>query len=389
MPTRRTSPRRSATRPTALPVEYDDEDDIEYEPRSRLAAATPWLAVGAAVLAIAALAVAVLGRGTDLDSCRRAAWAAMPAAADLPTGWIVNSTDLNANGMTVSIGGPAPADANTTQPVVYASVTCYGNVASTAMSQYSDTAKAAGATVTDRGQGGDAYDVDNASTGSVTTLFRVGGLIGQIADAGSAAPAELAQITTAVASAMGDKTAAGTGSGGANPSDAGASNLPNPGPSGSDSANASAAAAPELEAHMPTSVGGTTLTVQSSSAADALTDPTSRALTAALRNRGANPANLQVAQAFDETSTIDLSVIGFRLASGDGAKLKAAIIQTWLSAGAPGVKQTEVTLGGKKLTKIDYGDAGTVEYVYGGSDYVIVIDTADPNIATEAAAALK
>jgi len=112
-------------------------------------------------------------------------------------------------------------------------------------------------------------------------------------------------------------------------------------------------------------------------------------LTAALRSLGANPANLQVAQAFDETSTIDLSVIGFRLASGDGAKLKAAIIQTWLSAGAPGVKQTEVTLGGKKLTKIDYGDAGTVEYVYGGSDYVIVIDTADPNIATEAAAALK
>ena len=53
------------------------------------------------------------------------------------------------------------------------------------------------------------------------------------------------------------------------------------------------------------------------------------------------------------------------------------------------MKQTEVTLGGKKLTKIDYGDQGTVEYVYGGSDYVIVLDTADPNIATEAAAALK
>ena len=313
----------------------------------------------------------------------------MPSAGGLPTGWIVNSTDLNANGMTVSIGGPAPADANATQPVVYASVTCYGDVSSTAMSQYSDAAKAAGATVTDRGQGGDAYDVDNASTGSVTTLFRVGGLIGQIADAGSAAPAELAQITSAVASAMGDKTAAGTGSGGANPSDAGGSNPPNPGPSGSDSANASAPAAPELEALMPTSVGGTTLTVQSTTAADALTDPTSRALTAELRNLGANPANLQIAQAFDETNTIDLTIFGFRLVNGDGAKLKAAIIQTWLSAGAPGVKQTEATLGGKKLTKIDYGDEGTVEYVYGGSNYVIVLETADPNIATEAAGALK
>jgi hypothetical protein len=373
-----------------LPVPYDDDDDyVEYEGRSRLAAATPWLAVGAAVIAIEALAVAVLGRETDLDACRRSAWSAVPASGDLPTGWTVNSTDLNANGMTVSIGGPPPADTNTTQPVVYASVTCYGNVAATAMSQYQDSAKAAGATVTDRGHGGDAYDVSNASTGSVTTLFRVGGLIGQIADAGSAAPAELAQITSAVASAMGDKKAGGTSSGGANPSGAGASNLPIPGPSGSDAANASAPAAPELEALMPTSVGGTTLTVQSSTAADALTDPTSRALSAVVRSLGANPANLQIAQAFDQTNTIDLSIIGFRLAKGDGAKLKAAIIQTWLSAGAPGVKQTEVTLGGKTLTKIDYGDKGTVEYVYGGPDYVIVLDTADPTIATEAASQLK
>jgi hypothetical protein len=164
-----------------------------------------------------------------------------------------------------------------------------------------------------------------------------------------------------------------------------------PGPSGSDAAGASGSpAAPELEALLPTSVGGTTLTVQSATASDVLgTDPNSRALSAVVRSLGANPANLQIAQAFDDTNTIDLSIIGFRLAKGDGAKLKAAIIQTWLSAGATGVKQTEVTLGGKTLTKIDYGDEGTIEYVYGGPDYVIVLDTADVNIATEAASKLK
>src|SRR5258708_13925737 len=128
--------------------------------------------------------------------------------------------------------------------------------------------------------------------------------------------------------------------------------MSNRGARGADAAKASAVAAPELEALMPTSVGGTTLTVQSSAAADALTDPTSRALTAALRSLGANPTNLQVAQAVDETSTIDLSIIGFRLANGDGAKLKAAVIQTWLSAGAPGVNQPQAHHGGKKLTKI-------------------------------------
>jgi hypothetical protein len=222
----------------------------------------------------------------------------------------------------------------------------------------------------------------------VTTLFRVGGLIGQIADAGSATPDELARITTAVARAMGDQSAAGTSAGGANPSGATGSDLPIPEPSGSDSAGASpSAAAPELEALMPTQVGGTTLTVQSALAADVLaTDPNSRAL---VRSLGVKPTDLQFAQAYDETSTIDLSIVGFRLANGDGAKLRAAVIGTWLSAGATGVKQTEVKLSGKTFTKIDYGDAGTIEYVYGGPDYVIVIDTADATLATDAASKLK
>jgi len=52
--------------------------------------------------------------------------------------------------------------------------------------------------------GGDAYDVTSPATGSKTTLFRVGQLIGQIADAGSASPADLQTITRAVATAMGD-----------------------------------------------------------------------------------------------------------------------------------------------------------------------------------------
>jgi hypothetical protein len=388
MPTRRTSPRRSATRPSAPLGPYEDEEEPQL--RSRLASATPWLAVAALVIAIAGLGVAVFGRGADSDSCRHAAWAAMPDAGDLPNGWTLSSTDLNANGMTVSINGPAPTDGTSNQPVVYASVTCYGSVAATAIADYRDAATAAGSTITDRGLGGNAYDVDNPSTGSVTTLFRVGELIGQIADAGSATPDELSKITTAVAKAMGDQSAAGTSAGGANPSGATGSDLPIPEPSSSDAAAASAPAAPELEALIPLQVGGTTLTVQSAMASDVLgTDPNSRALAAVVRSLGAKATDLQFAQAYDETSAIDLSIVGFRLASGDGAKLKTAIIDTWLSAGASGVKQTEVTLSGKAFTKIDYGDAGTIEYVYGGPDYVIVIDTADATLATEVASKLK
>ncbi|HEX5824719.1 MAG TPA: hypothetical protein VFY18_09705 [Candidatus Limnocylindrales bacterium] len=391
MPTRRTSPRRSATRPTVPLGEHDGNDD--FGGGGRLAAAAPWLAMGAVVVAIAALAVTLLGRGSggDLDACRRAAWAAVPATSDLPQGWTLSTTDLNANGMTVSILGQPSTDGTAGQPVVYASVTCYGEVAATALSQYRVAAKAAGAQVTDRGLGGDAYDVDNPATGSVTTLFRIGGLIGQIADAGSATPTELGAITAAVAGAMGDRSAAGTSTNEANASQAVGSGEPSIEPGASDQIDASTApTAPELEALLPTEVGGTTLTVQSATATDGLgTDPTSRAFAAVIPTLGAKLADLQVAQAFDETQTVDLSIFGFRLAGRDGTKLRAAVIDTWLSAGAAGVTRSEVKLAGKSLTKIDYGDAGAIDYVYSGSDYVIVIETVDLAIATEVAGKLK
>src|SRR6185436_1527866 len=248
MPPRRTSPRRSATRPSAPLAQFGPDDD--YDEPGRLAAATPWIAFAALVLAGAALALTLLGRGggaPNLDACRKTAWAAVPSSNDLPEGWTLSATDLNANGMTVSVLGTPSTDGSTSTPVVYASVTCYGDVAATAMSQYRDAAKAAGATVTDRGLGGDAYDVDNPSSGSVTTLFRVGGLIGQIADAGSASPSELATITSAVAAAMGDRSAAGTSGDQANASDIPASGEPSLEPGSSDEVASEPPTAPELE----------------------------------------------------------------------------------------------------------------------------------------------
>ena len=392
MPVRRTSPRRSATRPT-VPLAQDEADD-DVEGSGRLAAAAPWLAIGAVVVAIAALAMTLLGRGggTNLDACRRAAWAAVPASSDLPTGWNLSTTDLNANGMTVSILGQAPTDGTSSQPVVYASVTCYGDVASTAMSQYRVAAQEAGATVTDRGVGADAYDVDNPSSGSVTTLFRVGGLIGQIADAGSASPDALSTITSALATAMGDRSAAGSSGGQANAGGgAGRSGHPSLEPSASDDVGASESpAAPELEALLPTEVSGTALTIQSATAADGLgNDPTSRAFAAAIPSLGAKLADLEIAQAYDPEQAIDLNIFAFRLPGRDGTKLKAAVIDTWLSAGAAGVKRSDEKLAGKTFTTIDYGDAGAIDYVYSGTDFVIVVETADKAIATEVAGKLK
>lgn len=393
MPTRRTSPRRSATRPSGFGERFTgpEHDRLDDPPGGQLAAAAPWIAILAVILAGAALAVAFVGRssgGGDLTACRSAAWSAIPAAESLPAGWTLGSSDLNANGMTVSIVGPAPADGSTSQPVVYASVTCYGEAAATALDDNRRAAEAAGASVVDRTPSGQAYDVDNPSTGSLTTLFRVGGLIGQVADAGSATPTDLATITTAVAAAMGDQNAAGAL--GPDDGDPGASDEPVGSDDGGSPEPAASAFAPELEALMPKDVKGTPLTIQSASATEVFgDDPSSRALAARIRTLGSTLAALQIAQAFDETGGLDVSIIGFRLPNAEEAKLRAAIVETWLSAGNEGVTQTEVTLGGRKLTRIDYGDQGTVEYVYAKGDTVIVIDTADVTIAEDIATKLK
>lgn len=393
MPTRRTSPRRTATRPSGFGERFDavENGDPGDRPGGQLAAAAPWLALLAVLLAAAALAVAFVGRasgGGDLTACRSAAWSAIPAADRLPAGWTLGSTDLNANGMTVSIVGPAAAQGSASQPTVYASVTCYGEAAATALADNRRAAEAAGASVVDRTPNGQAYDVDNPSTGSLTTLFRVGGLIGQVADAGSATPTDLATITKAVAAAMGDANAAGALD--ADPGAPGSSGDPVGSDGGASPEPAASAFAPELEALIPKDVKGTPLTVQSASASEVFgDDPSSRALAARIRTLGSTIENLQIAQAYDETGGLDVSIIGFRLPNADGAKLRAAIVETWLSAGNDGVTQTEVTLGGKKLLRVDYGDAGTTEYVYAKGDAVIVIDTADPTIAEDIAAKLS
>jgi hypothetical protein len=396
MPTRRTSPRRTAIRPSGLPERLPSHLDDEPDEPGRLAGAAPWLAIAALVLAAGAIGFLIVRpAGGDLTACRAAAWAAIPSKDDIPADWTLGSTDLSANGMTISVLGPAPADGSTDQPVVVASVTCYGDAAVTALAENRKAAKAVDATVEDRSTA-DAYDVINPNTGSTTTFFRVGGLIGQVADSGTVPPGDRDAVTVALATAMGDAEAAGAGP---HPSDAAVASDE---PLGSDSGlePSSSPFAPELEAVLPKSIvdrASTTsppptipLTVVSNSATDIFgQDPSSRALAARIRALGGTLDQLQIAQAYDDTGAIDLSVIAFRLPKADLAKLRSAIIDTWLSAGAEGVKSSTISLGGKSLTKIDYGDGATIEYVYAKDDYVIVMDTKDLDIATQVAEQLK
>jgi hypothetical protein len=397
MPPRRTNPRRGATRATTAPL-----DDFDDEPgNGGLAAFAPWLAVAALVVAVVALAATLLNRPPDLSACRSAAWAAVPAASKLPAGWTLGSTDLNANGLTISFMGPVATDGSGNQPTVYAGVTCYGDAADLAMARNDDAARAAGGSVTSVDYGDESFEVAS-STGSKTTFIRVAGLIGQVADANAAGIDDLKTITNALAASMRDATLRGgaalgsPGAAGATSGNPSANGVPGGSASPSEGATGSGSPLPSgspsvLEGLLPSSVNTIQLTIQSGTATDLFggTDPGSRALTAVVRSLGAKIADMEVAQAFDQSQTIDLAIIGFRLPGQDGAKLRTAILETWLSADAAGVKQTQVTLGGKRLTKVDYGDGGTVEYVFGGPDYVIVVDTADAAIAAKVAAQLK
>ena len=400
MPTRRTSPRRSATRPS-VPFERPSSELLDDRgdgmAGGSLASAAPWLALIALVLAAGTIGYLLLNRGSggDLTACRTAAWKAIPNIDALPEGWTLGSTDLNANGITVSVTGPDLGDGSN-PPVVYASVTCYGEGAPAALDANRAAADAAKATVTAR-TGGDGFDIANPTTGSTTTIFRVGALVAQIADAGDATRTQLDTIGAAIAEAMGDRTAAGTSPNGP---DTGLGGSDEPIGSGEIPEESSAPFAPELEALLPTSIGDTTpgasagatlqLTIDSASGADVFgQDPSSRALAARIRSLGKTLDDLQVAQAFDETGAVELAILGFRLPGADPAKLRLAILETFLSASAEGVKTTTVTLGGKEVTKVDYGDESAFEYLYSAGDVVITIETADEALATEVIAALK
>jgi hypothetical protein len=406
MPVRRTSPRRASTRPSAILDRrssdlIDDGGDDDGGPGGNLAGATPWLALLALILAAGTIGYLLVNRGAaapgDLTACRTAAWKAIPDEGQLPEGWTLGSTDLNANGITISIVSNASTDGTSSPPVVYASVTCYGDGAPAALDANRAAAEAAGSTVEERRGGSAAFDIANSSTGSTTTIFRVGALVAQIADAGDATRTELDTITAAVARSMGDETAGGTSPNGP---DAGPSGSDEPLPSDDGSGASGAPFAPELEAMLPASIGDTTpgaspgatvtLTIDSASAADVFgQDPSSRALAARIRALGKTLDELQVAQAFDETGAVDIAILAFRLPGADGAKLRTAILETWLSSTAEGVTTKDVALGGKTVTKVDYGDGSAFEYVYRSGDVVIDIETSDEAIAAEVIAALK
>lgn len=146
---------------------------------------------------------------------------------------------------------------------------------------------------------------------------------------------------------------------------------------------------PILEARMPTAIDDVTLSIQSAVDATNLSNgPDGRALDAAIVGLGKQASDLEIAVANDDSGTLDLTILGFRVDGIAGADVRKAVLEAWLAAGTPGVASSTVTLSGAQTTKVSYGDEGPDEYVLTLGDSVFVVETTDASLAAAAAAAL-
>jgi len=140
---------------------------------------------------------------------------------------------------------------------------------------------------------------------------------------------------------------------------------------------------------MPHAVNGTTLTVQSTTNATSLGgDPSSRALNAAVMSLGKKPGDLEIAEAYDASGSLALTILGFRVAGVDPTKLRSVVLEAWLSINTPGVTSSSVSLSGTSSTKVSYGDGGPNDFVFVHADSLFVVVTADQSLAANAVAAM-
>jgi hypothetical protein len=144
----------------------------------------------------------------------------------------------------------------------------------------------------------------------------------------------------------------------------------------------------ELESLLPATLSGTTLQAQSWDGDGLLTDdPWSTSMTAFLTSVCKTPADLHVAQSYDPNQALDASIGVYHVEGVAPTALRDALIAAW-KGDYPEMKVSEVTLGGKDVTKGDFGEDTITSYLWIHGDDVYDIESSDEAIATAALAAL-
>ena len=144
----------------------------------------------------------------------------------------------------------------------------------------------------------------------------------------------------------------------------------------------------ELESLLPATLSGTALQVQSWDGDGLLTDdPWSMSMSGFLAAACKTPADLHVAQSYDANQALDASIGVYRVDGVAPTALRDALIAAW-KGDYPDMTVSQVTLGGKEVTKGDFGEDTITSYLYIHGDDVYDVETSDEAIATAALAAL-
>jgi hypothetical protein len=345
------------------------------------------LSLLAVAIAIAALAVTILRGGSpSTASCRTSAWNAIPAVDALPSGWTMSGTGFYVDSLATTLVGPTPSD-GTQGPTVYVSVSCYGSEAHDALTRSRDAALAAGSVDMDFARvGNESTATRDTSAGSLSVYVLRGALVANLAAPSDIDLTNLQTAALAVDAAMARAETPGASlpvqirpSAGA----AASANPPQP------SADVLTHVAPDLEALLPRKVDTTVLITDSTTAATAVADDASSALlTDALKKLGKVPNDLQIAEAYDGTSAVDIYVIAFRIPGVAAAKLEPVVIGSWLAPPSANATTSKITLAKKAMTKITFQDGGANDYIYQHGDVVFDIETPDQVLAEKVAALL-
>ena len=370
----------------------ESPDEFEYEdvPSRRSVLIVGVLSAVAILLAAAAIILILVRGGSSAvtDSCRSVAWASLPDPSTLPVGWTLAGTGFYSDGYSTSFVGPAPSDTSTETPSIYVRLNCLGTDDALAMARSHDAAIAAGASQVSFAKLGDESFALQDATGGTTVYFSQSGIVAYLVATSTVTPTDLQQAATAVDLAI----ASGGSSVGLAPSALPSEivGLLSPGPSGATGSTAPAASptstpshvVPALEALLPQAVNGTPFTTQSLDGTEAIgTDPASVALAASIKGFGKANSDFQVAESYDATNTVAVTVIGFRLLGIDAVRLRQAILASWQVAAGSGMTTGPATVAGKSVIKVDYGDGGPLDYLYIKGTTVLDVSTADASLA--------
>ena len=83
---------------------------------------------------------------------------------------------------------------------------------------------------------------------------------------------------------------------------------------------------------------------------------------------------MRVAQAYDPTQGLDVTVTAYRVPGVTATAIRDALIAAW-KVDYPDLKVTTTTLGGKQVTKADFGQDAIASYLYVQDDVVFDIET--------------